>query len=81
LGSARQAYELLDGMGVAVRNNKSICSGWLDGIAATGFSNHLGWYDGFHILMTPPIVVSPLCRLLREIRRTWAVEHVCYSAL
>jgi len=50
LDSVRQAYELLDGMGVAVRNNKRIGSGWLDGIAATGFSNRLGWYDGFHIL-------------------------------
>lgn len=50
LGSARQSYELLDGMGVAVRNNKRIGPGWLDGIAATGWSNRLGWYDGFHIL-------------------------------
>jgi hypothetical protein len=50
LGSIGQAYELLDGMGVAVRNNKRIGSGWLDGIAATGWSNRLGWYDGFHLL-------------------------------
>jgi len=50
LGSIDQAYELLDGMGVAVRNNKRIGPGWLDGIAATGFSNRLGWYDGFHLL-------------------------------
>lgn len=50
LGSVGQAYELLDGMGVAVRNNKRIGSGWLDGIATTGWSNRLGWYDGFHIL-------------------------------
>jgi len=50
LDIAHQAYELLDGMGVAVRNNKRSGPGWLDGIAATGFSNRLGWYDGFHIL-------------------------------
>jgi hypothetical protein len=50
LGSAKQAYELLDGMGVAVRNNRRKGRGWLDGIAATGWSNRLGWYDGFHVL-------------------------------
>lgn len=50
LGSEKQAYELLDGMGVAVRNNKRKGRGWLDGIAATGWSNRLGWYDGFHVL-------------------------------
>lgn len=50
LGSATQPYELLDGRGVAVRNNKRIGRGWLDGLAATGRSNRLGWYDGFHVL-------------------------------
>jgi Transposase DDE domain len=50
LGSAKQAYELLDGMGVAVRNNRRKGRGWLSGIAAIGFSNRLGWYDGFHVL-------------------------------
>lgn len=35
LGSAKQAYELLDGMGVAVRNNRRKGRGWLDGIAAS----------------------------------------------
>jgi DDE family transposase len=50
LGSAQQPYELLDGMGVAVRNNRRKGRGWLDGIAATGWSNRLGWYDGFHVL-------------------------------
>jgi hypothetical protein len=50
LGSADQPYEILDGMGVAVRNNKRIGPGWLDGMANTGWSNRLGWYDGFHVL-------------------------------
>lgn len=45
-----QAYEVLDGMGVAVRNNKRKGRGWLDGFANTGWSNRLGWYDGFHLL-------------------------------
>lgn len=42
MGSAKQAYELFDGMGVAVRNNRRKGRGWLDGIAATGWSNRLG---------------------------------------
>lgn len=50
LGSATQPYEVLDGMGVAVRNNRRIGPGWLDGMANTGWSNRLGWYDGFHVL-------------------------------
>jgi hypothetical protein len=50
LDSAQQPYELLDGMGVAVRNNRRKGRGWLDGLAATGWSNRLGWYDGFHLL-------------------------------
>jgi hypothetical protein len=50
LGSAQAAYEVLDGMGVAVRNNKRIAPAWLDGIAGTGWSNRLGWYDGVHLL-------------------------------
>jgi DDE family transposase len=50
LGSAAQPYEVLDGMGVAVRNNRRMGPGWLDGMANTGWSNRLGWYDGFHVL-------------------------------
>ncbi len=50
LGRMDQPYEVVDGMGVAVRNNRRIGRGWLDGIANTGTSNRLGWYDGFHIL-------------------------------
>jgi hypothetical protein len=50
LGSAHQPYEVLDGMGVAVRNTKRIGPGWLSGRANTGWSNRLGWYDGFHVL-------------------------------
>lgn len=60
LGSAQAAYEVLDGMGVAVRNNKRIAPSWLDGIAGKGWSNRLGWYDGFHLLtaVTPEGVLT-----------------------
>ncbi len=50
LACAAQPYELLDGMGVAVRNNQRIGRGWLDGMANTGYSNRLGWYDGFQLM-------------------------------
>jgi hypothetical protein len=39
LGSQEQVYELLDGMGVSVRNNRRRGRGWLAGIAQVGFSN------------------------------------------
>ena len=60
LGCADAAYEVVDGMGVAVRNNRRIAAGWLDGIAGTGRSTRLGWYDGFHILtaVTPDGVLT-----------------------
>lgn len=47
-------------MGVVVRNNSHIAPGWLDGIAGTGWSNRLGWYDGFHLLtsLTPEDVLT-----------------------
>jgi hypothetical protein len=48
---ARQVpYEALDGMGVATRNAKRRGAGWLPQLADIGWSNRLGWYEGFHIL-------------------------------
>jgi len=43
-------YEALDGFGVAVRNAKRRGSGWLAGQANIGWSNRLGWYEGFNVL-------------------------------
>jgi hypothetical protein len=43
-------YEALDGMGVATRNAKRRGAGWLAGLADIGWSNRLGWYEGFHVL-------------------------------
>lgn len=50
LGSQQAAYEVLDGMGVAIRNNRRVGRSWLDGVAAIGWSTRLGWYHGFHVL-------------------------------
>jgi len=50
------AYEALDSTGVPVRNVKRRGHGWLVGFADIGWSNRLGWYEGFHLLMS----VNPL---------------------
>lgn len=54
------AYEVLDGTGVAVRNVSRPGEGWLPGQANVGWSNRLGWYEGFYLLssVTPEGVLS-----------------------
>jgi len=45
------AYQVGDGMAMRVRNAKRRGSGWLDGKADIGWSNRLGWYEGFYVLL------------------------------
>jgi hypothetical protein len=45
------AYEVLDTVGVRVRNAKRSGRGWLAGLVNIGWSNRLGWYEGFHLLL------------------------------
>ena len=45
-------YEALDGTAVPVRNVKRRGHGWLTGLVDIGWSNRLGWYEGFHLLMS-----------------------------
>jgi hypothetical protein len=44
-------YEALDGSAVPTRDAKRRGAGWLPGLADIGWSNRLGWYEGFHLLM------------------------------
>jgi hypothetical protein len=44
------AYEALDSLGAPVRQAKRRGGGWLDGLSGLGWSNRLGWYQGFHVL-------------------------------
>ena len=44
------AYEALDSLGAPVRHAKRRGSGWLDGLRGLGWSNRLGWYQGFPVL-------------------------------
>ena len=53
-------YEALDGTAVVVRNAKRRGEGWLWGQADIGYSNRLGWYEGFYLLgsVTPEGVLT-----------------------
>jgi DDE family transposase len=44
-------YEALDSSAVPTRDAKRRGAGWLPGLADIGWSNRLGWYEGFHRLM------------------------------
>jgi hypothetical protein len=50
--AARQCpYEALDSSGIPTRDAKRRGTGWLPGLADIGWSNRLGWYEGFHLLL------------------------------
>ena len=55
LGIQRCPYEALDSAAMPVRDAKRRGAGWLAGHADIGWSNRLGWYEGFRLL----IAVSP----------------------
>jgi hypothetical protein len=44
-------YERIDSSGIATRDSKRRGDGWLAGQADIGWSNRLGWYEGFHLLV------------------------------
>jgi hypothetical protein len=51
LAAQRCVYEALDSSGVPTRDAKRRGAGWLPGLADIGWSNRLGWYEGFHVLL------------------------------
>ena len=53
-------YEALDSSGIATRDAKRRGTGWLAGQADIGWSNRIGWYEGFHLLtsITPTGVIT-----------------------
>ena len=51
LGGRHALYEALDGSAVPTREAKRRGAGWLPGLADIGWSNRLGWYEGFPRLM------------------------------
>ena len=52
LWAAQQCpYEALDSSGIPTRDAKRRGAGWLPGLADSGWSNRLGWYEGFQLLL------------------------------
>jgi hypothetical protein len=51
LTAQRCPYEALDSSGIPTRDVKRRGAGWLPGLADIGWSNRLGWYEGFHLLL------------------------------
>src|SRR5262249_55527244 len=51
LAAQRCTYEALDSSGGPTRDAKRRGAGWLPGLADIGWSNRLGWYEGFHLLL------------------------------
>ena len=45
-------YEVLDSTAAVTRDAKRRGSGWLPGQADIGWSTRLGWYEGFHLLLS-----------------------------
>ena len=59
----RRPYEALDSSALPVRDAKRRGAGWLAGYADIGWSNSLGWYEGFRLLaaVDPTGVVTGFC--------------------
>lgn len=55
MGTGGCPYEVLDSAAMVVRDSKRRGSGWLAGCADIGWSNRLGWREGFKLLIS----VSP----------------------
>src|SRR5918994_2051630 len=56
-------YQALDASGMPVRDAKRRGNGWLAGRADIGWSNSLGWYEGFSLLtaVDPTGVITGFC--------------------
>jgi hypothetical protein len=57
------AYQALDSSAMPVRDAKRRGHGWLAGVADIGWSNSLGWYEGFSVLaaIEPSGVIMGFC--------------------
>lgn len=51
LQAQSRAFEALDATAAPTRDAKRRGQGWLPGLADIGWSNRLGWYEGFHVLL------------------------------
>jgi hypothetical protein len=51
MGAQKCPYQALDSSAIPVRDSKRRGEGWLAGQADIGWSNRLGWYEGFCLLI------------------------------
>jgi hypothetical protein len=53
-------YEALDSSAIPTRDAKRRGTCWLAGVTDIGWSNRIGWYEGFHLLtsITPAGVIT-----------------------
>jgi hypothetical protein len=60
---SRCLYQVLDASAMPVRDAKRRGHGWLAGYADIGWSNSLGWYEGFSLLtaVAPSGVITGFC--------------------
>ncbi|MGF1472710.1 MAG: transposase, partial [Rubrobacteraceae bacterium] len=63
LKDSQPPYQALDASAMPVRNVKRRGGGWLAGEADIGWSNNLGWYEGFSLLtaVEPSGVITGFC--------------------
>src|SRR4051812_38400229 len=63
LEARESPYEALDSSAMPVRDAKRRGAGWLAGYADIGWSNSLGWYEGFRLLtaVDPSGVITGFC--------------------
>jgi len=63
LDARRPLYEALDSSAISIRDCKRRGPGWLAGRADIGWSNSLGWYEGFSLLtaVDPTGVITGFC--------------------
>jgi hypothetical protein len=47
----QERYEILDGTGLAVRNDRRGGTGWLPEVVSIGSCRRLGWFEGFRLLV------------------------------
>src|SRR5215831_14645482 len=83
VAAQRCAYEALDSSGVPTRDAKRRGAGWLPGLADIGWSNRLGWYEGFHLLMAvnPVGVITGFAQFITVCSSSKWSKHLTRSPL
>lgn len=63
MGGSQPPYQALDASAMPIRDAKRRGHGWLAGQADIGWSNSLGWYEGFSLLtaVEPSGVITGFC--------------------